>query len=867
MPMTEQIRRSICPARAVAVILAIALSVGGADAQAPSDPWEILHAESWVRPPAVVERIILTPRTNISFETLSPDRRWAVRLTGRDRGSISAYGKPHLNLGGLQVDLAASRARALTTTGHPGLEFADPRTGATRVVQTPTGATISAPTWSPDGSQLAFIANFATASHAYVADVATGRSMQITRTPLLATLITDLQFTADGRSLIVVLIPSGLSAAPTHGPNGIEDGPQVRLSTEQARPQRVYASLLEDPHDKALLKYHTTGQLALVDVRSRRERMIGAPAMIRDVDASPDGQWLRVTRMVEPFSYVVQTSSFGTEQELWDLQGRVVATLNSTPLRESDEGSGGGAGGRANAPADTSRRSIGWHPSTGLVYLQSVVGSASRRATAVRYVHWRAPFGPADTSTIYTGTSRLASVVWGVDGTTLFVNDSGQVSAIRAADRSVKFALGRGVTLPSARGFGGGGGGFGRGNTPADTLGTGGTLAITRAANGLSLVAMSRDGQHVFVTGTRRYGAEWHLRAPRPWLDRLTVENAERSRLLDSPADVYEEFVVALDQDHAQVVVTRQSATMIEDALVRDLAAGSERKLTSAVDAGPEVSGAIRKRVRVTRPRDGTEIWVDVTLPRDWRPGTRLPGIVWFYPREYETVEAYERSRYETNINRAHSVPALRPASSTELWVTQGYALITPDIPIFGDSGRMNDNFTRDLPENLDAVLDAMVDSGFVDRNRMGIGGHSYGAFGTVNAMTLVPYFKAGIAGDGMYNRSLTPFGFQSERRSFFEAQDTYFDMSPFLRADKLAGALLMYHATEDQNAGTAPLSSTRMMTALQGLGKPAALYMYPYEDHSVATYESDLDQWARWLAWFDVYVKRPSAEGSIASP
>ena len=151
-----------------------------------------------------------------------------------------------------------------------------------------------------------------------------------------------------------------------------------------------------------------------------------------------------------------------------------------------------------------------------------------------------------------------------------------------------------------------------------------------------------------------------------------------------------------------------------------------------------------------------------------------------------------------------------------------------------------------------------MVEAGFVDRDKMGLGGHSYGAFSTVNALSLMPNFKAGIAGDGMYNRTLTPFGFQSERRNFYQAQDTYLDMSPFLRADKISGALLLYHAIEDQNQGTDPISSRRMFLALQGLGKQAALYMYPYEDHSVATYASDLDLWARWVAWMDTYVKNP---------
>jgi dienelactone hydrolase len=274
------------------------------------------------------------------------------------------------------------------------------------------------------------------------------------------------------------------------------------------------------------------------------------------------------------------------------------------------------------------------------------------------------------------------------------------------------------------------------------------------------------------------------------------------------------------------------------------------------VDVAPEVTQGVRKRIRVTRPRDGFQLWVDLVFPRGWTRESNAPGVIWFYPREYATQQAYERSRWTTNINQFPAVPAARPATATELWVAGGYVFVEPDVPIFGDSGRMNDNYTRDLKENLDAILDAVVDSGFVKRDRMGLGGHSYGAFSTVNAMTLVPYFKAGIAGDGMYNRTLTPFGFQSERRSFFEAQDTYLDMSPFLRADKLSGALLLYHNLEDQNVGTAPISSIRMFQALQGLGKEAALYLYPYEDHSVMTYESDLDQWARWIAWFDVHVK-----------
>ncbi|MFM8779975.1 MAG: alpha/beta hydrolase family protein, partial [Gemmatimonadota bacterium] len=394
----------------------------------------------------------------------------------------------------------------------------------------------------------------------------------------------------------------------------------------------------------------------------------------------------------------------------------------------------------------------------------------------------------------------------------------------------------------------------GGGPPPAHTGGRGGPRLRAAGLGAQTGVLPTPDGRAVFVSGQRTYGTEWHRRAPRPFVDRIEIETGARSRVLDSPADVFERLVAPLDDELREVIVTRQSPTLIEDSWRRDTRTGAHTRLSTAVDAAPQVTQAVRKLIRVTRPRDGLQIWTKVVLPRTYQAGV-TPGVLWFYPREHTSIEAYEKTRWSTNINTFPAVPASRPATATEVWVAAGYVFIEPDLPILGDSGRMNDTDPRDLKESLDAVIDALVDSGFVRRDNIGLGGHSYGAFSTVNAMTLVPYFKAGIAGDGMYNRSLTPFGFQSERRSFFEAQATYLDMSPFFRADKLSGALLLYHHLEDQNTGTAPMSSIRLFNALQGLGKQAALYLYPYEDHSVMTYASDLDQWARWIAWFDTYL------------
>jgi dipeptidyl aminopeptidase/acylaminoacyl peptidase len=868
---------TVCAATLFATPLTAQNSQNGnaAATSASWDPQQILRTETYVRPPAVIERIVMAPRVDISFTTPSPDRKWFLRTPGMDRGDIDKFGAAHVNLGGLQIDTKAGRARTLTTSLHTGLALVDARTGATRALETPKGATISSPAWSPNGTQVAYIANFDDASHIYVADVATGKSTAVTKTPLVATLVTDLDWTSDGKNVIAVLVPDGRGAAPTHGKaNGVETGPQVRLTESRRSPQVIHASLLEDPHDKALLKYYTTGQLALIDVKTKAVKKIGAPAMIKAVDVSPDGQYFRVTMMTEPFSYIVPTSAFGSVQELWDANGKVVATLTRTPMREYADGDAPvGRGVAAQTASDTGRRNIQWNPTgPGLVYLQSVFsggrgGAATGRGgrgtqgtrpqpTAVKFMSWMPPYGSGDTKELYSGSGRLTSVSFGSDGKTMFVADSGAVFAVRMADPSRRFKLDPGVTLP-AGGFGGRGGG--RGAAAGSDSVAGGALQMKRATNGEQVVIVGSDGKTVFLSGTRQPGAHWDTQGPRPWIDRLDFENGQRSRVFESASDSYDALVTPLDDDFAAYIYTHESPTVIRDAYLKDTRTGTTKKLTENKDVAPEVTQAQHKRFQVTRPRDGVKFWVDATMPRDWKPGSHAPGLIWFYPREYTTQAEYDRSKYNTNINAYPDLEPARPASSTKLWVTQGYVLLEPDSPIMGDSGRMNNNYTRDLKENLDAVLDAAVDMGLVDRDRMGLGGHSYGAFSTVNGLTLTPYFKAGIAGDGMYNRSLTPFGFQSERRNFFEAQDIYLDMSPFYRADKIHGALLMYHALEDQNVGTAPISSIRMFHALQGLGKPAALYMYPYEDHSDATYVTDLDLWARWIAWFDTYVKNPA--------
>jgi dipeptidyl aminopeptidase/acylaminoacyl peptidase len=841
-------------------------------------PKERLAAETYVKPPAAIERLVTAPRqNNVSLSNQSPNRKYFLKLQSEGLPSVQAFGKPHYYFAGLQVDQKANRARVLTTRGSSGLAIIDASTGQSRALETPKGATVSNPQWSPDGSKLAYIANFGDASRVYVADLATGKSRLVSPRALLATLVSNVDWTADGSQLVAVLIPDGRKAEPKRPE--IEPGPLVRLTDEKKEKTRNFASLLRDPYEKELMEYYVTGQLAVINASNGSIKKVGAPAMISAVDASPDGKYFHVTLMRKPFSYIVQYNSFGTSEQIWDTDGKMLTEVVNRPLREvtgGDDDQGGFGGGAGQN--DPNPRNVGWMPNgAGLYFLQQdpapprAAGAPADTGDAApqrgpggarrkdRLYQWSAPFDAASKKVLLESDNRMSGVLFTDDAKAVFVAENptgtGHVYAHYFDEPGKNYTIWRVRGLNASVGGGGGfgGGGGGRGGNGADSVTfyqNPGTIMAKRGRAGVPVALVSTDGKYAYLQGTR-YFKTWQDSAPRGFVDKVEIKTAQKSRVFEGRQDMYETVTAALDDDFSKFVVARESPTQVSDAYLRDAASGQYTKLTNNKDYTPEFTAAIRKRIPVTR-HDGYRFIVNLTLPQDYKPGTRLPAMFWFYPYEFTDQAGYDRTLRTNNINQ---FPNAGPRS-IEYMITQGYAVANFDPPIFGVNGRMNDNYVTDLVGNLTAVIDELDRQGYIDRTRLGLGGHSYGAFSTVNAMVNTPFFKAGIAGDGMYNRSLTPNGFQSERRDFWEAQKTYLDMSPFFKADKLSGALLMYHSIEDQNVGTDPVSSIRMMHALQGLGKTASLYMYPYEDHGPATKETLLDQWARWTAWLDIYVK-----------
>jgi dienelactone hydrolase len=593
--------------------------------------------------------------------------------------------------------------------------------------------------------------------------------------------------------------------------------------------------------------------------------------------------------LYRPFSYDVPVSNFGQIEEIWDEAGKALARVTERPINlgvqddtpNPDPQAAPAGGGRG--AAQNGKREVAWRTDgQGLTFVEqepapSRGGSGARAGDdqnaddqppaggrrgasggAVprkdRVFQWVPPFDASSMRVVYENPTRISGHRYSPDMQVLFFSErvgQNQVeSAVYLMEISKKSTLARYRADDNY-------------TNPGSLVGTRGTAEGGRAGGagagrggggGTGPVMLSADGTSVFFQGFV-YDRNPNDVAPKNFIDRVAIKTGEKQRIYESDNNgVSERVSTVVDADGKRFIVSRESPTEVPQNFLLDLGGGGGRvQLTKNVDVHEDLTHARVERFVVERP-DGFKFRVKVTLPPDYRTGTRLPALFWFYPSEFSSQDEYDRPDRTFNKNTFTSFGT----RSMEYFVRLGYAVVVPDTPIVGPQGQMNNNYVNDLRNDLAATIDELDRRQLVDRQRLAIGGHSYGAFSTVNAMVHTPFFKAGIAGDGAYNRTLTPIGFQTERRDLWEAPNVYLGMSPFLYANNLTGALLMYHGLADQNVGTDPTNSIRLYHALNGLGKPTALYLYPLEDHGPATKETLLDLWARWGAWLEKYVKNP---------
>jgi len=381
---------------------------------------------------------------------------------------------------------------------------------------------------------------------------------------------------------------------------------------------------------------------------------------------------------------------------------------------------------------------------------------------------------------------------------------------------------------------------------------------------GVPTMTPNEYGRYVLLTGDDAHtiflvGDGASPEGDRPFLDAFDTHHRETARLFRSEAPYYERPVVVMNKEARHVVTSRESVDEVPNYFMRDLAGGTLRQLTFFPHPTPQLSGMQKELIRYKR-EDGVDLTATLYLPAGYeaeRDGP-LPMLMWAYPREFKSADA--AGQVDDSPYRFDWIGWWSPA----LWLTQGYAALDgPTMPIIGEGdAEPNDTYIEQLVASAAAAVDEVVRRGVADRHRIAIGGHSYGAFMAANLLAHSDIFAAGLPRTGAYNRTLTPFGFQSEDRSLWEAPDVYFEMSPFMHADKIKEPILLVHGQEDSNPGTFPMQSERFYSALKGHGATVRLVMLPHESHSYRARESLLHLLWETQRWLDTYVK--NAPGAL---
>ncbi|SDA79468.1 MULTISPECIES: S9 family peptidase [unclassified Janthinobacterium] len=801
-----------------------------------SSPLAMAQDGGYQLPPAPLQAIVDAPRAPTL--SLSPKRNLAAVLPTPSLPGISEVAQPELKLAGLRINprtYAASRF-----SFHTGLHLLDIDTQKDiKVSGLPAAPRIADLAWSPDQRYLAFThVAFADPARGvkasgvelWLLDVQTRAARKLSSTPLSAVYGRGFSWMPDSKTLLVQLKPARLGAAPVA--SGIPTGPAIQDSVPGGgvKQLRTYPDLLKNAQDAQLFEHYITVQLALLDVTGK-QRLVGQPGQFSRVTASPDGKHLLTTSIVRPYSYIVPASDFGHRIEVRDLNGKVEHAVASVPLEEGLP--------PGNDAVSAGVRAVSWRvdaPAT-LVWAEAQDGGDPARALDIRDIVYTqaVPFTNKPAVLARLG-SRYGGIAWGRGDLALLTEAWYKTRAVKQWRIS--------PDQPS---------------TPADLVYAGsfedryndpGQPVMRADAAGLPRLLIAADSS-ILLDGQ---GAS--AEGDRPFIDRLNLATKQKQRLFQSAAPYYENVVAVLDEDGSRLLSTRESPTEQPNYYVRNLKQQGAAQLTALTHFPhplPQLKDVQKELIRYKRA-DGVDLTATLMLPPNYdvqRDGP-LPTLMWAYPQEFKTASA--ASQTKGSPYKFNAVSYWGPAA----FLSMGYAVLdNPSFPIVGNGEQEpNDTYLPQLVADAEAAVDEVVRRGVADRHRIAIGGHSYGAFMTGNLLAHTRLFRAGIARSGAYNRTLTPFGFQAEERSFWQAPAVYQAMSPFNYADKIKDALLLIHGEQDNNSGTFPIQSERMFQAVKGLGGTARLVMLPNESHAYRARESIMQMLYESNNWLETYVK-----------
>lgn len=773
--------------------------------------------------PAAIARMLDARPTPVL--ALSPRRNWFVVLERRGMPTIAEIAEPHLKLAGARLNPATNGPAG--TSGYVGMTLQRVSDRKQVAVPTPEGGRLGGPQWAPDGRHFVFTQTLDAGIALYLADT-TGQVRQLMGPMLNGAHGSACDWLDSGTRLLCATIPSGRGPAP--GRSNTPAAPMTQESAGRASPAPTYQDLLRDTQDEALFDHYFTTQYMVVGIDGKTEPF-GKAGLVTSVNPSPDGEWFVVETVQRPYSYLHPWSRFPSRTELWRPDGTVARVLLDRPTIETAPNVRGAV---LPGPRDYRWRSDA--PAT-LLWTEALDGGDPRKEAARRdrILTLDAPF-TAEPRTFLETEWRAGGITWGRDNFALVTETWPRDRKVRTwiVDPSNPAVAPRLLWDRSSE----------------DQYGNPGTPMMMQTADGRSLLHFSRDGKSLWLTGT---GAS--TEGNRPFLDRLDLATLKTTRLFRSQAPYYESVVAALDADAGVFLTSRQSASEPSNYFQRDMIRRrAPVQLTDVRDPAPEFAGVTSRVITYTRA-DGIKLSGKLHLPAGYDPVKQgpLPFLFWVYPAEFATAEAASQVT-------GSPYTFTRPGGASHLFLlTQGYGILdNPTFPIVEQDGReSNDTYVEQLELSAKAAIDTLVAMGVADRERIAVGGHSYGAFTTANLLAHTRLFKAGIARSGAYNRTLTPFGFQSEQRTYWEAQDTYLKMSPFNYANRIKDPILFIHGADDNNQGTFPVQSERMYAAVQGNGGTTRLVMLPGEAHGYSARESVGQTVAEMTEWLDRFLKQ----------
>ena len=755
--------------------------------------------------------------------SVSPDKMNIVLIDRPGIPSISDLAAEELRLAGLRIDPVVngpSRQTFNTSFKLINIDGTNQRT----LTGMPSEPRLGSPEWSFDGKYFAFTNTTKSSTELWVCDVATLDVKKIDDN-LNAIFGNTITWLPDNKSLVYLKSDDKRGKVPAR--SQVPEGPVVQENLGGKGQAATYQDLLKDPVDESLFEYYGKSKVTIWN--GAVSTSYGTGSVITDFSVSPDGNYILVTTIKKPFSYIVPYNNFPSVIAITDLNGKIVKTLLETPLRENLP--------RGYDMVIAGPRQFGWRtdvPAT-VYWVEALDGgdysvsmehhdqvytlSAPFTGEALKFIATEKRFAGVN-----WGNASFALITEGLSKTRIRVTSSFNPADPQNSKKKI-FEINQ-----------------------DDSYNNPGRFATAPNQWGRNTLLFGDKGKSLYLTGT---GSS--PEGDRPFVDKYDIATGKITRLFRSEAPYYEAVTEILDISKNLILTSRQSVNEVPNYYIRDVKKGTIKQVTKFENPYPQLEGIHKELVRYKR-NDGVDLSFTLYLPKGYdktRDG-RLPTLLWAYPREFN-----DPSTAGQVTGSPFMFTRIAPASAL-VYLTQGYAvLMDATFPIVGVEGKEpNDTFIEQLKGNAEAAVNKAVEMGVTDPARVAVSGHSYGAFMTANLLAHTRLFAAGIAESGAYNRTLTPFGFQNERRNYWDAPDLYNTMSPFMHADDVKDPLLLIHGIADNNSGTFPIQSERYYAALKGFGAISRLVMLPLESHGYAARETILHKHWEVLTWMDKYVK-----------